>query len=595
MMAAISPSLLDFEETMSTLRFAQSAKKVQLAPVAIEVNAGNELAIEKQLRAELANLREQLAACKMVRVVDLMRFKERQRVLNQQHELCNYFAHNEDDPDCMEKPRVESSGIADLLDSSEDEEDSLVGCLSTRADTDAEDLKAELSEVNQRLKLMEHETHAMKDYQDVRRQLQEEKQDHEVQKNEHADLRAELEAALLQEHKKVDKLTFEIAASNSEQVELQTKLQTKASELDTVMADLKDAEEQIECRTGELDELKSEIQSLQMQSANHAAKRASRTRAFEMELSAESKQQEETRSELKFVQCELADAVTERVKVVGDELQHEINQMEHNSATWAAHEEEFESEIASQGRNEVLLQEELRMKNAQLDSKTVELKTIGARFDSATTELNCLKDEAWRISHERQQDVAACGAQLQEELRIKNSELDTTTAELKTVRAKFDAATNELNCLKDETEKAAHEYQQDAASWHMREMQLESDNCYLLGQHHANKERTQQLQQTHMDFRNLTAQNLKDQLAATLKREQLLNERLEAIAVAHEKAASSISRADADAAALREGNKHDDSDLGVRRELQQLLVNMPQATNRSIFSCLFCGARCGGR
>merc|ERR1712137_1098090 len=58
MMAAISPTLTDFEETLSTMNFAKSVKQVQTKAVA---NTANEKGIEEQLRLELDSLRQELA------------------------------------------------------------------------------------------------------------------------------------------------------------------------------------------------------------------------------------------------------------------------------------------------------------------------------------------------------------------------------------------------------------------------------------------------------------------------------------------------------------------------------------------------------
>jgi len=50
MMAAISPSAVDYDETLSTMKFAQSVKLVQTNAVQNKVN---EKSIEYQLRKEL--------------------------------------------------------------------------------------------------------------------------------------------------------------------------------------------------------------------------------------------------------------------------------------------------------------------------------------------------------------------------------------------------------------------------------------------------------------------------------------------------------------------------------------------------------------
>lgn len=57
MMAAISPSLTDYDETLSTMKFAQSVKNVQTKAVS---NTHNSQGIEVQLRQELDDLKAQL-------------------------------------------------------------------------------------------------------------------------------------------------------------------------------------------------------------------------------------------------------------------------------------------------------------------------------------------------------------------------------------------------------------------------------------------------------------------------------------------------------------------------------------------------------
>merc|ERR1712232_975117 len=60
MIAAISPNFLDYDETVSTLKFAQSVKLVQTSAVVNVVN--DTKAIEKAMEAEMEALKAQLAA-----------------------------------------------------------------------------------------------------------------------------------------------------------------------------------------------------------------------------------------------------------------------------------------------------------------------------------------------------------------------------------------------------------------------------------------------------------------------------------------------------------------------------------------------------
>lgn len=57
MLAAVSPSLADYDETLSTLKFAQSVKFVRTK---VRVNEVNQNALEEQLQRELHQLRDQL-------------------------------------------------------------------------------------------------------------------------------------------------------------------------------------------------------------------------------------------------------------------------------------------------------------------------------------------------------------------------------------------------------------------------------------------------------------------------------------------------------------------------------------------------------
>jgi len=85
MFAAISPNLSDYEESLSTLHFAQSAKKIETRAVCNEVS---EHTIEEQLRSELQVLREQLQQMTIEKCQDVeamtntrQRFEEQQALV----------------------------------------------------------------------------------------------------------------------------------------------------------------------------------------------------------------------------------------------------------------------------------------------------------------------------------------------------------------------------------------------------------------------------------------------------------------------------------------------------------------------------------
>eukprot|EP00929_Paragymnodinium_shiwhaense_P032033 TRINITY_DN17827_c0_g1_i1.p1 TRINITY_DN17827_c0_g1~~TRINITY_DN17827_c0_g1_i1.p1 ORF type:complete len:697 (+),score=139.35 TRINITY_DN17827_c0_g1_i1:252-2093(+) len=84
MIAAISPNLVDFEETLSTLKFAQSAKEVRTNAV---VNEVNEKSLEAQLRQQVEELKSQLSAIEGERSEDARRFSALQRKIDEQTQL----------------------------------------------------------------------------------------------------------------------------------------------------------------------------------------------------------------------------------------------------------------------------------------------------------------------------------------------------------------------------------------------------------------------------------------------------------------------------------------------------------------------------
>eukprot|EP00927_Polykrikos_kofoidii_P071079 TRINITY_DN67411_c0_g1_i1.p1 TRINITY_DN67411_c0_g1~~TRINITY_DN67411_c0_g1_i1.p1 ORF type:complete len:903 (+),score=150.35 TRINITY_DN67411_c0_g1_i1:193-2901(+) len=88
MIAAISPSSLDCEETMTTLRFASNAKQVRLKAVTNEVSAAHEGAFARRLSVELEGMRERLAAETSCRPLEIRRFKIKAKELKMQRELC---------------------------------------------------------------------------------------------------------------------------------------------------------------------------------------------------------------------------------------------------------------------------------------------------------------------------------------------------------------------------------------------------------------------------------------------------------------------------------------------------------------------------
>lgn len=102
MMAAISPNFLDYDETLSTLKFAQSVKQVQTKAVQ---NAVNMSSVEAQLRAELNALKSQLQAYQDSVDSDELGFLKRR--LDEQEQLCAYYGKDWDSLLAEEKNRMD--------------------------------------------------------------------------------------------------------------------------------------------------------------------------------------------------------------------------------------------------------------------------------------------------------------------------------------------------------------------------------------------------------------------------------------------------------------------------------------------------------
>ncbi|CAE7358717.1 kif1 [Symbiodinium natans] len=110
MMAAISPNFLDFDETLSTLKFAQSVKQVQTKAVQ---NAVNMSSVEAQLRAELNALKSQLKmyedgspnSSANVSSEELVFLKRR---MEEQEQLCAYYGKDWDSLLAEERQRMDT-------------------------------------------------------------------------------------------------------------------------------------------------------------------------------------------------------------------------------------------------------------------------------------------------------------------------------------------------------------------------------------------------------------------------------------------------------------------------------------------------------
>eukprot|EP00439_Symbiodinium_sp_Y106_P069546 s358_g11.t6 len=110
MMAAISPNFLDFDETLSTLKFAQSVKQVQTKAVQ---NAVNMSSVEAQLRAELNALKSQLkmyeegspTSSANVSSEELVFLKRR---LEEQEQFCAYYGKDWDSLLAEERERMDT-------------------------------------------------------------------------------------------------------------------------------------------------------------------------------------------------------------------------------------------------------------------------------------------------------------------------------------------------------------------------------------------------------------------------------------------------------------------------------------------------------
>eukprot|EP00929_Paragymnodinium_shiwhaense_P052085 TRINITY_DN26119_c1_g2_i1.p1 TRINITY_DN26119_c1_g2~~TRINITY_DN26119_c1_g2_i1.p1 ORF type:complete len:906 (-),score=299.53 TRINITY_DN26119_c1_g2_i1:86-2803(-) len=106
MMAAISPSIQDFDETLSTLKFAQGVKQVQTCAV---VNQVNEKGIEAQLRAELEDLRAVLEEYQQEKNMDARRLSTTMRRLKEQEQLVAQYNSQQDFETLLAEERGKSA------------------------------------------------------------------------------------------------------------------------------------------------------------------------------------------------------------------------------------------------------------------------------------------------------------------------------------------------------------------------------------------------------------------------------------------------------------------------------------------------------
>jgi len=103
MMAAISPSAIDYDETLSTMKFAQSVKQVQTHAVQNKVN---EKSIEEQLRKELDSLKSKLQQYESEKSEDARRLSSMQRKYADFTQLVSIYGDNWDDLLEKEKNRM---------------------------------------------------------------------------------------------------------------------------------------------------------------------------------------------------------------------------------------------------------------------------------------------------------------------------------------------------------------------------------------------------------------------------------------------------------------------------------------------------------
>jgi len=107
MMAAISPSECDYEETLSTMKFAQSAKQVSTKAVA---NSVNEKGVEEALRRELEELRAQLRELEAQKDPGPevgARHSVTQRRFHETEQLCVFYGTDWDSLLEMERARMQ--------------------------------------------------------------------------------------------------------------------------------------------------------------------------------------------------------------------------------------------------------------------------------------------------------------------------------------------------------------------------------------------------------------------------------------------------------------------------------------------------------
>eukprot|EP00927_Polykrikos_kofoidii_P082750 TRINITY_DN8307_c0_g2_i3.p1 TRINITY_DN8307_c0_g2~~TRINITY_DN8307_c0_g2_i3.p1 ORF type:complete len:1026 (-),score=179.05 TRINITY_DN8307_c0_g2_i3:96-3173(-) len=112
MIAAISPNIADYNETLSTLKFAQSVKQVKTHAVA---NKASEKGIEEQLRGELSRLRQKLHALQQEKCADERILMSAQNRLREHEALYSRFGGDWDSMLAAERRRnVHRSAVLNL-------------------------------------------------------------------------------------------------------------------------------------------------------------------------------------------------------------------------------------------------------------------------------------------------------------------------------------------------------------------------------------------------------------------------------------------------------------------------------------------------
>eukprot|EP00928_Gymnodinium_smaydae_P094536 TRINITY_DN7955_c0_g1_i1.p1 TRINITY_DN7955_c0_g1~~TRINITY_DN7955_c0_g1_i1.p1 ORF type:complete len:1153 (-),score=282.32 TRINITY_DN7955_c0_g1_i1:10-3468(-) len=461
MMAAISPSVADYEETVSTLRFAQSVKKVQLrASVnAVDVNAHRHA--EETLRQELRELKKQLSEERVLHAEDRRRLVDVRRRMKYQKTILKF---NTDD-------------VSDVEDDSDgetsSEEDHDLAWQLQRAKLEVEGLRLRLEQVEgqggagpKRLRDAVTAELAVS-----KRAACEAEAAEEVARLSEADMKQDLETArteFLQARKELAEAKKAVVAAEAEeevakmeQDDLQSQLQDLENELTTTRDRLKACESKAGADEGMRNQL--EEAQARLEQSEIIATQASAEVATALA---------NARDETNEVREELQEVFNRSRATLMEDMDMQKSQLLVLQRKLEATREELSSEKKEAAANAQEAASDLALTREQLSSEKTEAAAIAQQFADelalARKELSSEKTEAAAVAQQVASELAlsreelssektkAAAVELQaaNELALAESTLhglkpakDETDSELIVLRSELSSARDKINTI----------------------------------------------------------------------------------------------------------------------------------------------------